>query len=126
MRMLKADNREGYKRMVLLSSKLVLFYLFALNLPANSYSNRLLAILLFYIWLSQKYIRTAIHYNIHSVTKRKMQFVNNFTMNQATSLVFIFAPWAAAALPELTWLPGFLTLLPILWRFTQCFIVGTH
>lgn len=85
--------------MVLLSLRLAFFYWFAHNLPANSYSNRVLAILLLYIWLSQKYIRTAIHYNIHTVTKRKMQFVNNFSMNQATSLVFIFAPWAAAAFP---------------------------
>lgn len=126
MRMLKADNREGYKRMVLLSLRLAFFYWFAIKLPANSFANRVLAILLLYIWLSQKYIRTAIHFNIHTVTKRKMQFVNNFSMNQATSLVFIFSPWAAAAFPELPWLPGFLTLLPILWRFTQCFIVGTH
>lgn len=66
------------------------------------------------------------HYNYHTIVKKKMQFVNNFSMNQATSLVFIVAPWAATALPELPWLPGFLTLLPILWRFTQTFIVGTH
>lgn len=95
-------------------------------LPANHYCNRLLALLLLYIWLSQKYVRTSILYNIHSITKKQMQFVCNFSMNQATSLVFIVAPFATAAMPELAWLPGFLTLLPILWRFTQCFIVGTH
>lgn len=95
-------------------------------MPSNAYANRLLAFLLLYIWLSQKYVRTAIHYNIHTITKKKMQFVNNFSMNQGTSLVFIIAPLADTAFPELPWLPGFLTLLPILWRFTQCFIVGTH
>ena len=55
-----------------------------------------------------------------------MQFVNNFSMNQATSLVFVFAPLSANLFPQLLWLPGFVTLLPILWRFAQCFIVGTH
>jgi hypothetical protein len=85
----------------------------------------MLAILVLYIWLSQKYVRTAIHYNYHSIIKKKMQFVNNFTMNQATSLVFIAAPLTAVLLPELDWLPGAITLFPILCRFTQCFIVGT-
>jgi len=47
-------------------------------------------------------------------------------MNQGTSLVFIIAPMAEALLPEVRWLPGFLTLFPILARFTQCFIIGTH
>jgi len=126
MRLLKADNREGYKRMIILSFKLCIFYVLALQFPANHYANRFLAILTLYIWLSQKYFRTAIHYNYHSITMKMMQFVNNFTMNQATSLVFIASPLTAALLPELPWLPGFITLFPILCRFTQCFIVGTH
>jgi hypothetical protein len=102
------------------------FYKIALSMPANPYANRVFALLLLYIWLSQKYVRTAIHYNIHSVAKKKMQFVNNFSMNQGASLAFITAPLVKVAFPELPWLPGFLTLLPILWRFTQCFVVGTH
>ena len=105
---------------------MAVLYAVALNMPMNGHAHRLLAFLLFYIWVSQKYVRTVMHYNYHTIVKKQMQFVNNFSMNQATSLVFIIAPWAAAALPELPWLPGFLTLLPILWRFTQTFIVGTH
>lgn len=126
MRILKADNREGYKRMVILAIRLALFYVIALLMPANHYSNRLLAVLTLYIWLSQKYVRTACVYNFHSIFKKKMQFVCNFSMNQGTSLVFIIAPLASVLLPELPWLPGFLTLFPILCRFTQCFVVGTH
>ena len=126
MRILKADNREGYKRMVFFNIGMIVFYYIALKMPANHYSNRMLAILLLYIWLSQKYVRTSILFNIHSITKLKMQFVCNFSMNQATSLVFIIAPLSAVLAPELPWLPGFLTLLPIFWRFTQCFVVGTH
>lgn len=126
MRILKADNREGYKRMCLLALRLAALYLVALNLPPNVHTNRLLAALTLYIWLSQKYIRTAIHYNFHSIVKKKMHFVCNFSMNQATSLVFIMAPLTAALLPELPWLPGFVTLFPILCRFTQCYVVGTH
>lgn len=112
--------------MILLSLRLGVFYGIACYLPANHYCNRLLAVLLLYIWLSQKYVRTAIHYNFHSITKKKMQFVNNFSMNQGTSLVFIISPLAAVLVPELPWLPGFVTLFPILCRFTQCLIVGTH
>jgi hypothetical protein len=126
MRILKADNREGYKRMVLLTVRVTLFYFVALWLPANHYANRLLAVLLLYIYLSQKYVRTALHYNLHSITMKKMQFVCNFTMNQATSLVFILSPLMAVLVPELPWLPGFITLFPMLCRFTQCYVVGTH
>jgi hypothetical protein len=99
MRLLKADNREGYKRMVILSFKFGIFYAVALQLPANLFANRLLAILTLYIWLSQKYIQKVIHYNYHSIVKKKMQFVNNFSMNQATSLVFIVSPLTAALIP---------------------------
>ena len=112
--------------MVLLNLRLLALYLVALNLPANHYANRLLAILVLYVWLSQKYVRTALHYCLHSITKKKMQFVCNFAMNQATSLVFIMGPLMAVLVPELPWLPGFITLFPILCRFTQCFVVGTH
>ena len=112
--------------MVLLTLKLSVFYAIALWMPASHYANRLIAALLFYIWISQKYVRTGLYYNWHSITKKKMQFVCNFSMNQATSLVFIISPLMAVLLPELPWLPGFVTLFPILCRFTQCFIVGTH
>lgn len=112
--------------MVLLVVRIFGFYGIALWLPANHYANRTLAVLTLYIWLSQKYVRTALHYNLHTITKKKMQFVCNFSMNQATSLVFIMSPLMAVLLPELPWLPGFITLLPILWRFTQCLVVGTH
>jgi hypothetical protein len=126
MRILKADNREGFKRMVLLTLRLVVFYAVALWLPANRYANRLLAVLTLYIWLSQGYVRTSLRYNVHSLTKKKMQFVCNFGMNHATSVVFLMNPLMAVLLPELSWLPGFVTLLPIFCRFTQCYIVGTH
>ena len=78
---------------------MAILYAVALNMPMNAYSHRLLAFLLFYIWISQKYVRTVMHYNYHTIVMKQMQFVNNFSMNQATSLVFIVAPWAAAALP---------------------------
>jgi hypothetical protein len=126
MRILKADNREGYKRMCLLALRLAAFYLVALALPPNHYANRLLAGITLYIWLSQQYIRTSCLYNLHSIVKKQMHFVCNFSMNQATSLVFIMAPLSGALLPELPWLPGFVTLFPILCRFTQCYVVGTH
>lgn len=125
MRVLKANNREGFKRICLLCLKLALFYSVVLVLPANHMVNRLVALLTLYIWLSQEYVRKACLFNWHSIAKKKMQFVCNFSMNQGTSLVFIIAPLATVLVPELPWLPGFLTLLPILWRFTQCFVVGT-
>ena len=65
-------------------------------------------------------------YNYHAMTKKRMQFVCNLSMNQATSLVFIMSPLMAVLVPELPWLPGFITLFPIFCRFTQCYIVGTH
>lgn len=126
MRILKADNREGYKRMCLLALRLAAFYVVALSLPPNHHANRTLAALTLYIWLSQEYIRTACLYNLDSIVKKKMHFVCNFSMNQATSLVFIIAPLSAALVPELPWVPGFVTLFPILCRFTQCYVVGTH
>ena len=85
--------------MVLLAGKIGIFYAIALYFPANHYANRLLAVLTLYIWLSQKYVRTAIHYNFHSIKMKKMHFVNNFSMNQATSLVFIMSPLSAALIP---------------------------
>jgi hypothetical protein len=99
MRILKADNREGYKRLIFLNLRLAAFYQISSIMPSNHYSNRLLAILLLYIWLSQKYVRTVLKYNLHSIVKKKMQFVCNFSMNQATSLVFIVAPLAAVLVP---------------------------
>ena len=126
MRILKADNREGYKRITILSVKVACFYLAALQFPANHYANRMLALLTLYIWLSQSYVRRGILYNYHALTRKRMQFVCNMSMNQATSLVFIMSPLAAVLVPELPWLPGFVTLFPIFCRFTQCFIVGTH
>jgi hypothetical protein len=99
MRIFKADNREGYKRLIFFNITIAIYYVVALNMPSNHYANRFLAFLLFYIWISQKYVRTAMHYNWHSITKRRMQFVNNFSMNQGTSLVFVVAPLAATAIP---------------------------
>ena len=106
--------------------RVAFFFGIALKIPANHYSNRLLSVLTLYIWISQEYIQTAIIYNYHALTKRKMQFVCNVSMNQATSLVFIMSPLTAVLAPELPWLPGFITLFPIFCRFTQCYIVGTH
>ena len=106
--------------------RVAVFYVISLQMPATHYANRLLAILLTYIWFSQAYLRKAIHFNFHSIFKKKMQFVCNFSMNHYTSLVFIVAPLATVLVPELPWLPGFVTLFPILCRFAQCYVVGTH
>lgn len=99
MRILKADTRDGFKRMFLLALRMSIFYYVALGMPANHYVNRLLAGLTLYIWLSQKYIQTVLYYNFHSIYKKKMQFVCNFSMNQATSLVFIMNPLTAVLFP---------------------------
>ena len=126
MKILKADNREGFKRITLLVIRVAVFYGIALKMPANHYANRLLAFLTLYIWLSQSYVQRVLRYNLHSLTKKRMQFVCNLSMNQGTSIVFIIAPVMTVLAPELPWLPGFMTLFPIFYRFTQCYVVGTH
>ena len=99
MRVLKADNREGYKGLVLLTLKLAVLYQLVIVVPANHYINRLMGILMVYVWANQKYVQTAFWYNLHSFTKLKMQFVCNFSMNQCTSLSCITVPLAAVIIP---------------------------
>jgi hypothetical protein len=126
MRILKADNHEGFKSLIILSLKLAVFYQLALVMPANHYINKLIGILLIYVWISQKYVRTAFWYNLDSFTKLKMHFVCSFSMNQCTSVSRVISTLVGVIVPELGWLPHFIVFFPIFCRFIQTIIVGTR
>lgn len=123
MDMLKAGNREPFKRLMLFAARVGAFYGVLLVTPVNYAANKMMGWLLLYVLLNQDYVRRALVFNYQSLWHKKMEFVCNFSMNQATSLAFFLTPLFDVILPQLS---GLVTVGPTLCRFTQCFVVGTH
>jgi len=106
-----------FKNIISLCLKLAVFYNIAVNSPVNIQSDMVLAVLLVYMMLSQKLLRSFIVTAAHSVYCKKGHFISSFNASMATAMPGVLVALFEVLLPCNRGLAVIAGFVPVTWRF---------
>jgi hypothetical protein len=122
---MRIGNNEPYKRLVLFNVSVMVYYGIVREMPVNTTANWVLAVLLLYLWMAQQYVRMCFLDNVDALRKKKIVFLNTFTVNQLISLSTVVTSLMGIIFGGWNDYIKFFPLLPLIWRIRQSAIVGT-